>query len=110
MASVIGFDFGNQSCYIAVARAGGIETIANDYSLRDTPSFVAFSERQRCLGVNAKNQQMTNLKRTVYQFKHMLGRQFDDPIVQRDLAKLPYKVSPHPQTGRPVISTITPEP
>lgn len=35
--SVIGIDFGNESCYIAVAKAGGIETIANDYSLRGTP-------------------------------------------------------------------------
>jgi len=102
--SVVGFDFGNQSCYIAVARGGGIETVANDYSLRDTPSYVAFSERQRALGVNAKNQQMTNLKRTVYQFKHMLGRQFADPIVQRELSLLPYKVSEHPQTGRPIIN------
>ena len=101
--SVIGFDFGNQSCYIAVARAGGIETIANDYSLRDTPSYVAFSERQRALGVNAKNQQMTNLKRTVFQFKHMLGRSFDDPIVQKDLANLPYKVVASSANGRPMI-------
>jgi len=102
--SVVGIDFGNQSCYIAVARGGGIETIANDYSLRDTPSYVAFSERQRALGVNAKNQQMTNLKRTVYQFKHMLGRQFADPVVQRDLPMLPYNVTEHPHTGRPIIN------
>jgi len=102
--SVVGIDFGNQSCYIAVARGGGIETVANDYSLRDTPSYVAFSERQRALGVNAKNQQMTNLKRTVYQFKHMLGRQFSDPVVQKELSLLPYNVSGHPQTGRPIIN------
>ena len=36
--AVVGVDFGNLTCYISVARAGGIETIANDYSLRDTPS------------------------------------------------------------------------
>lgn len=35
--SVIGIDIGNESCYVAVARAGGIETITNDYSLRATP-------------------------------------------------------------------------
>ena len=38
------------------------------------------------------------------QFKHMLGRQFADPIVQRELSLLPYKVSEHPQTGRPIIN------
>ena len=40
--SVIGIDFGNESCYVAVARAGGIETIANDYSLRATPWVLPF--------------------------------------------------------------------
>ena len=64
--SVVGIDFGNDTCYISVARAGGIESIANDYSLRDTPSYVGFGEKQRHLGVNAKNQQMTNLKNTVF--------------------------------------------
>ncbi len=45
--AVVGVDFGNNSCYISVARAGGIETIANDYSMRDTPTVVGFSEKQR---------------------------------------------------------------
>ena len=75
-------------------------TLCISFSLRDTPSYVAFSERQRALGVNAKNQQMTNLKRTVYQFKHMLGRQFSDPVVQKELSLLPYNVSGHPQVKK----------
>ena len=94
--AVVGIDFGNNSCYISVARAGGIETVANDYSLRDTPSVVGFSERQRLMGVNAKNQMLTNLKRTVFGFKHMLGRKFKDPIVQETLVGLPYDVSEAP--------------
>jgi len=91
--AVVGIDFGNNNCYISIARAGGIETIANDYSLRETPSFVGFGERQRVLGVNSKNQQLTNLKRTVFGFKHMLGRQFKDPVVQESLIGLPFDVS-----------------
>jgi heat shock protein len=61
--SVIGIDFGNDNCYISVARQGGIEAIANDYSLRETPSYVGFGDKQRILGVGAKSQFLTNLTR-----------------------------------------------
>ena len=80
--SVVGIDFGNDSCYISVARQGGIEVIANDYSMRDSPSFVSFGDRQRVLGVAAKSQMMTNLKRTFFGFKPLLGRKFSDPVVR----------------------------
>ncbi|CAH2000462.1 unnamed protein product [Acanthoscelides obtectus] len=90
--SVIGIDFGNESCYVAVAKAGGIETIANDYSLRATPSFIAFSEKNRILGVAAKNQQVTNMKNTVYCLKRLLGRKYRDPHVQQELQLLPFTV------------------
>ncbi|XP_045478731.1 heat shock 70 kDa protein 4 isoform X2 [Harmonia axyridis] len=90
--SVIGIDLGNESCYVAVAKSGGIETIANDYSLRSTPLCVAFSGKNRILGVAAKNQQVTNLKNTVYGLKRLLGRKFRDPHVQRELQMLPFGV------------------
>lgn len=90
--SVIGIDFGNEACYVAVAKAGGIETIANDYSLRATPSCVAFTEKNRVLGVAAKNQLVTNMKNTISGFKHLLGRKFRDPVVQNELHQIPYKV------------------
>ncbi|XP_066589095.1 heat shock 70 kDa protein 4 isoform X2 [Prorops nasuta] len=91
--SVIGIDFGNESCYVAVARAGGIETIANDYSLRNTPSCVAFSGKNRVLGVAAKNQMVTNMKNTIHGFKRLLGRKYNDPQVQKELKSLTYKTS-----------------
>ncbi|KAM7354797.1 heat shock protein 70Cb isoform 2-T3 [Cochliomyia hominivorax] len=90
--SVIGIDFGNESCYIAAAKAGGIETLANDYSLRATPSCVAFDGKKRIIGVAAKNQQVTNMKNTVCGFKRLLGRKFNDPHVQRELSSIPTKV------------------
>nr|AKP54258.1 heat shock protein 4L [Liposcelis bostrychophila] len=93
--SVIGIDFGNESCYIAVARAGGIETIANDYSLRATPSCVAFSDRNRIMGVAAANQTVTNMKNTIVGFKRLLGRKFNDPYVQQEMQFLPYAVVPN---------------
>ncbi|XP_026764981.1 97 kDa heat shock protein isoform X2 [Galleria mellonella] len=97
--SVIGIDFGNESCYIAVAKAGGIETIANDYSLRGTPSCVAFSPKNRILGVAAKNQMVTNMKNTVFGFKRLLGRKFSDPFVQKELKHIPFKVEQRPDGG-----------
>lgn len=90
--SVIGIDFGNESCYVAVARAGGIETITNDYSLRATPSCVAFSPRNRIIGVAAKNQMVTNMKNTVHGFKRLLGRSIDDPFVKQELKHLNFGV------------------
>lgn len=90
--SVIGIDFGSESCYVAVARAGGIETIANDYSLRATPSCVAFSPRNRIIGVAAKNQMVTNMKNTIHGFKRLLGRSIDDPFVEEERKHLPFNV------------------
>ncbi|XP_055908529.1 heat shock 70 kDa protein 4 isoform X2 [Eupeodes corollae] len=97
--SVIGIDFGNESCYVAAAKAGGIETLANDYSLRATPSCVAFDGKKRIIGVAAKNQQVTNMKNTVSGFKRLLGRKFNDPHVQRELTSIPYKVEQRPDGG-----------
>ncbi|XP_059208451.1 heat shock 70 kDa protein 4a [Centropristis striata] len=94
--SVVGFDLGFQSCYVAVARAGGIETVANEYSDRCTPSFVSFGPRNRSIGAAAKSQVVTNCQNTVQGFKQFHGRAFADPYVQSansnlvyDLAQLP---------------------
>lgn len=80
--SVIGFDFGNLSCYTACARAGGIETLANEYSSRNTPSFVSLSGKQRLMGTAAQQALVTNLKNTVFNLKRLVGRNFSDPRVQ----------------------------
>ena len=50
------------------------ESIANNYSLRETPSYVAFGEKFRTIGVAAKSGQMTQIKRTFFGFKKLLGR------------------------------------
>jgi len=97
--SVVGFDFGNDTCYISVARQGGIESIANDYSLRATPSYVAFGEKARTMGVAAKSGQMTQVKRTFFGFKRLLGRKYDDPHVQLELSRAPYEVQKTSENG-----------
>lgn len=94
--SVVGFDLGFQSCYVAVARAGGIETIANEYSDRCTPSFVSFGPRNRAIGAAAKSQVVTNCKNTVQGFKRFHGRAFSDPYVQSTKSNLVYDLAQMP--------------
>ncbi|XP_039329124.1 heat shock protein 105 kDa isoform X2 [Saimiri boliviensis] len=88
--SVVGLDVGSQSCYIAVARAGGIETIANEFSDRCTPSVISFGSKNRTIGVAAKNQQITHANNTVSNFKRFHGRAFNDPFIQKEKENLSY--------------------
>ncbi|KAJ0003943.1 hypothetical protein NQD34_010157 [Periophthalmus magnuspinnatus] len=103
--SVVGFDLGFQSCYVAVARAGGIETIANEYSDRCTPSFVSFGPRNRTIGAAAKSQVVTNYKNTIQGFKRFHGRAFTDPYVQAAKSNLVYDLAqmPNGATGIKVM-------
>uniref|UniRef100_A0A3Q1F283 Heat shock protein 4 like n=1 Tax=Acanthochromis polyacanthus TaxID=80966 RepID=A0A3Q1F283_9TELE len=90
--SVVGIDVGFQNCYIAVARSGGIETIANEYSDRCTPACVSLASKNRMIGNAAKSQIITNFKNTVHGFKKFHGRAFDDPFIQAEKPKLPYSL------------------
>uniref|UniRef100_A0A8B9KRF3 Heat shock protein family A (Hsp70) member 4 n=1 Tax=Astyanax mexicanus TaxID=7994 RepID=A0A8B9KRF3_ASTMX len=94
--SVVGFDVGFQNCYVAVARAGGIETVANEYSDRCTPAFVSFGPRNRAIGAAAKSQVVTNCKNTVQGFKRFHGRAFTDPYVQSAKSSLVYDLAQMP--------------
>ncbi|GCB70434.1 heat shock 70 kDa protein 4L [Scyliorhinus torazame] len=94
--SVVGFDVGFQNCYIAVARSGGIETIANEYSDRCTPACISLGSKSRAIGAAAKTQIVTNAKNTVQGFKQMHGRTFDDPFVQAEKKKLVYELQKMP--------------
>uniref|UniRef100_A0A4W6FJA4 Heat shock protein family A (Hsp70) member 4 like n=1 Tax=Lates calcarifer TaxID=8187 RepID=A0A4W6FJA4_LATCA len=107
--SVVGIDVGFQNCYIAVARSGGIETIANEYSDRCTPACVSLTSKNRMIGNAAKSQVITNFKNTVHGFKKFHGRAFDDPLVQVEKPKLPYSLHklPNGNTGIKVPSFFT---
>jgi heat shock protein 4 len=87
--SVVGFDIGN-NCYVGVARAGGIETVPNEYSDRCSPAIVGFTRLQRVVGTSAKNQMVTNYKSTVTQIKRLVGRKYDEPSMASEFAQLPY--------------------
>uniref|UniRef100_A0A3Q3W9V8 Uncharacterized protein n=1 Tax=Mola mola TaxID=94237 RepID=A0A3Q3W9V8_MOLML len=103
--SVVGFDVGFLNCYVAVARAGGIETVANEYSDRCTPACVSFGPRNRSIGAAAKSQVVTNCKNTVQGFKRFHGRAFSDPYVQRLKNSLVYDIAQMP-TGTTGIKVM----
>jgi molecular chaperone DnaK (HSP70) len=104
--SVVGFDVGAKTCFIAVAKNGGIETVANEYSARATPAFVSFGEEQRALGTNAQQKLVTNLKNTCYLFKHLVGRPFEDELVKRYQPMLSYELIKMEKSGRVGVKVV----
>ncbi|XP_075707806.1 heat shock protein 105 kDa [Rhinoderma darwinii] len=90
--SVVGFDLGFQNCHVAIARAGGIETVANEFSDRCTAAVISFGTKNRTIGVAAKNQLVTNPTNTVSHFKKLHGRSFSDPFVQEEKYNLAYEL------------------
>ncbi|XP_038203229.1 heat shock 70 kDa protein 4L isoform X1 [Arvicola amphibius] len=94
--SVVGIDLGFLNCYVAVARSGGIETIANEYSDRCTPACISLGSRTRAIGNAAKSQIVTNVRNTIHGFKKLHGRSFDDPTVQTERVRLPYELQKMP--------------
>ncbi|CAO2813311.1 unnamed protein product [Amaranthus hypochondriacus] len=91
--SVVGFDFGNESCVVAVARQRGIDVVLNDESKRETPAVVCFGDKQRFIGTAGAASALMNPKNTISQIKRLIGRQFSDPELQRDLTSFPFTVT-----------------
>ncbi|KAL0661484.1 hypothetical protein Bca4012_098321 [Brassica carinata] len=100
--SVVGFDFGNDNCLVAVARQRGIDVVLNDESNRETPAIVCFGEKQRFIGTAGAASTMMNPKNSISQIKRLVGRQFSDPELQRDIKSLPFSVTEGPD-GYPLI-------
>ena len=93
MARVIGIDLGTTNSVVAVMEGGEPTVIPNAEGNRTTPSVVAMSRNgERVVGTAAKRQAVTNPEHTVFSVKRLMGRRFDDPIVQNAMQLLPYSV------------------
>jgi len=93
MAKVIGIDLGTTNSCVALMEGGDPKVIENSEGARTTPSMVAFTDKgERLVGQAAKRQAVTNPLKTTYAVKRLIGRRFDDPMVQKELSLVPYKI------------------
>ncbi|XP_077966559.1 heat shock cognate 71 kDa protein-like [Styela clava] len=88
----IGIDLGTSNSCVAVYRNGQTHIIQNDQGSRLTPSLVQFTEHDRLIGDAAKSSLSSDFEDTIYQIKRLIGRTYDDPVVQDDIKTLGYKV------------------
>src|SRR5436190_9994227 len=93
MSKIIGIDLGTTNSAMAVMQSGKPEIIANSEGTRTTPSVVAVNKNgERLVGQVARRQQVTNSKNTIYEVKRLIGRNWNDKEVQRDLKLMGYEM------------------
>ena len=93
MAKVIGIDLGTTNSCVAIMEGTDPRVIENSEGARTTPSMVAFTDSgERLVGQSAKRQAVTNPVKTLYAVKRLIGRRFEDPMVQKEIGLAPYKI------------------
>jgi molecular chaperone DnaK len=94
MGKVIGIDLGTTNSCVAVMEGKTPKVIENAEGMRTTPSIVAFSDDgERLVGQPAKRQAVTNPEKTIFAVKRLIGRRYDDPMVEKDKKLVPYKIA-----------------
>ncbi len=93
MAKVIGIDLGTTNSCVAVMEGGKPRVLENAEGLNTTPSIVAFTDDgEKLVGLPAKRQAVTNPINTFFAIKRLIGRRYDDPLVEKDKKLVPYKI------------------
>jgi molecular chaperone DnaK len=93
MAKVIGIDLGTTNSCVAVMEGKTPKVVENSEGRNTTPSIVAFTDDgERLVGQPAKRQAVTNPERTFFAVKRLIGRRYDDPMVEKDKKLVPYKI------------------
>src|SRR5690242_7257330 len=94
MGKVIGIDLGTTNSCVAVMEGKNPKVIENAEGARTTPSIVAFTDDgERLVGQPAKRQAVTNPEKTIFAVKRLIGRRYDDPMVEKDKKLVPYKIA-----------------
>jgi molecular chaperone DnaK len=94
MGKVIGIDLGTTNSCVAVMEGKSPRVIENAEGARTTPSIVAFTDDgERLVGQPAKRQAVTNPEKTIFAVKRLVGRRYDDPMVEKDKKLVPYKIT-----------------
>jgi molecular chaperone DnaK len=94
MGKIIGIDLGTTNSCVAIMEGGKAKVIENAEGDRTTPSIIAYTEDGEILvGQSAKRQAVTNPKNTLFAVKRLIGRQFKDDVVQKDISMVPYKIA-----------------
>jgi len=90
---IVGIDLGTTNSCVAILEGSEPRVLENIEGARTTPSVVAFNELgERIVGVAARRQAVTNPNNTLFATKRLIGRRFDDPLVKKDIAMVPYKI------------------
>ncbi len=93
MAKVIGIDLGTTNSCVAVMEGGKPRVLENAEGMNTTPSIVAFTpDGEKLVGLPAKRQAVTNPLNTFFAIKRLIGRRYDDPMVEKDKNLVPYKI------------------
>ncbi|MDN5802566.1 MAG: molecular chaperone DnaK, partial [Psychrobacter sp.] len=90
---VIGIDLGTTNSCVAVMEGDKVKIIENAEGTRTTPSIVAYKDDEILVGQSAKRQAVTNPSNTLFAIKRLIGRRFDDKVVQKDIGMVPYKIA-----------------